>query len=329
MPRSPRIEYPGAVYHVMCRGDRREAIFKGDEDRLRFLETLGQACERMEWRIHGYVLMPNHYHLLLETPSGGLVDGMRWLQTTYTARFNARHHLCGHLFQGRYKAIIMDPGEPGYFRTVSDYIHLNPVRARMLKTASERLEDFPWSSYPAYIGKAARPFWLDTKRVLGSCGLNRQGYSQYIQGRVRDVLDKSEVLSAEWESIRRGWVLGGDGFREEMLERIGERMKTRKRESYSGEEVKGQDRRKAEALLQKGLQALKANLKDVRNWKSTDKRKQALTWLIRSSTPVSCEWICEQLNLGHRSNISRAVRAVEMRGDDRGCLKSIMLQCKD
>lgn len=329
MPRSPRIEYAGAVYHVMCRGDHREAIFKGDDDRLLLLETLGQGCERMGWRIHAYVLMPNHYHLLLETPNGGLVDGMRWLQTTYTARFNARYRLCGHLFQGRYKAIIMDPGEPGYFRTVSDYIHLNPVRASLMKTVPLRLEDFPWSSYPAYIGKAARPAWLHIQRVLSSCGLTPQGYRKYMQKRVREVVGKSDILSAEWKSIRRGWVLGGDSFREEVMGRIAERIEWRKRESYSGDEVKGHDRKKAEALLQKGLQALKVNLKDVRNWKTTDKRKQALTWLIRSSTPVSCEWICEQLNLGHRSNISRALRAIEMQCHECECLKAIMLQCKD
>ena len=329
MPRNPRIEYAGAVYHVMCRGDHREAIFKGDEDRLVFLEALGQVCERTGWRIHSYVLMPNHYHVLLETPNAVLVDGMRWFQTTYTARFNARHRLCGHLFQGRYKAIVMDSDEPGYFRTVSDYIHLNPVRARLLKKSPVQLEDFPWSSYRAYVGKAKRPVWLETKRVLESCGMTRQGYRQYIQGRVQEVLGGSDVLAGEWKSIRRGWFLGGEAFRDEMLVRIGERMESRKRESYSGEEVKGHDRKRAEELLRKGLQALKVEQKEIQGLKTTDDRTQALIWLVRSSTQVSCDWICEQLGLGHRSNISRAVRALEAsdRKDDR--LKAIMLQCKD
>ena len=329
MPRNPRIEYAGAVYHVMCRGDHREAIFKGDDDRLLFLEALGQVCERTGWWIHGYALMPNHYHLLLETPGGGLVDGMRWFQTTYTARFNARHRLCGHLFQGRYKAIVMDANEPGYFRTLSDYIHLNPVRARLLKTASVRLEDFPWSSYPAYVGKAKRPVWLETRRVLDSCGMARSGYRQYMQRRVQAVLGGSETLASEWKSIRRGWFLGGESFREEMLVRIGERMKSRKRESYSGEEVKGHDLKRAEELLRKGLNILKIGQEDIQGMKTTDKRKQALTWLIRSSTQVSCEWICERLGLGHRSNISRAVRALESSDRKDHRLKMIMLQCKD
>ena len=329
MPRSPRIEYAGAVYHVMCRGDHREAIFKGDEDRLLWLETLGQVCERTGWRIHSYVLMPNHYHFLLETPCGGLVDGMRWFQTTYTARFNARHRLCGHLFQGRYKAIVMDSDEPGYFRTVSDYIHLNPVRSRLLKKVPLRLEDFPWSSYLAFIGEAKRPVWLEPRRVLESCGMTRQGYRQYMQGRVQEVLSGNEALAGEWKSIRRGWALGGDAFRKEMLLRIGARMESRKRESYSGEEVKGHDRKRAEELLQKGLKVLKVGQAEVRCRKTTDERKQALTWLIRSSTQVSCEWICAQLGLGHRSNISRAVRALEAPGCKTDHLKAKMLQCKD
>lgn len=329
MPRSPRIEYAGAVYHVMCRGDHREAIFKGDEDRLLFLKTLGQVCERTGWRIHSYVLMPNHYHLLLETPSGGLVDGMRWFQTTYTARFNARHRLCGHLFQGRYKAIIMDADEPGYFRTISDYIHLNPVRAWLLRKSQMRLEDFPWSSYPAFIGDVKRPVWLETKRVLESCGMTRPGYRQYIQGRVQEVLGGNEALAGEWKSIRRGWFLGGEAFRKKMLVRIGERMESRKRESYSGEEVKGHDRKRAEELLRMGLQVLMVSQGEIRDMKTTNARKQALTWLIRSSSQVSCEWICEQLGLGHRSNISRAVRALESPGRNNDHLKAKMLQCKD
>jgi putative transposase len=329
MPRKPRIEYAGAVYHVMCRGDRREAIFHGDEDRLMFLATLGQACERTGWRIHAYVLMPNHYHFLLETPERGLVDGMRWFQTTYTARFNARNRLCGHLFQGRYKAIAMDSDEPSYFRTVGDYIHLNPVRARMLKTTPVRLEDFAWSSYPTYIGKAKPPAWLETARVLENCGLTRPGYRQYMRGRVQEVLDGSVTLAEEWKSIRRGWFLGGEPFREKMLIRIGEHMESRKRESYSGDEMKGHDLKRAQELLRKGLHSLEVEQGELQRWKTTEKRKRALTWLLRSSTQVSSEWICQQLGLGHRSNISRAVRAFDLPDMKEDRLKAKMLQCKD
>ncbi len=102
MPRQVRIEFEGAFYHVMCRGDRREAIFQDDQYRERFLATLGEAVRRTGWRVHGYVLMSNHYHLLVETPVPNLVRGMTWFQTTYTVRYNARHRVSGHLFAGRY-----------------------------------------------------------------------------------------------------------------------------------------------------------------------------------------------------------------------------------
>ena len=105
MPRKPRVEYSGAVYHVMCRGNGGQAIFADDLDRGMFLDVLDEVCERCGWRIHAYVLMGNHYHVLLETPEPNLVAGMKWLQGTYTQRYNARHRRWGHLFQGRYKAL--------------------------------------------------------------------------------------------------------------------------------------------------------------------------------------------------------------------------------
>ena len=111
MARKVRVEFEGATYHVMCRGDRRENIFEDDLDRARFLETLGEVCRRTGWKIHAYVLMSNHYHWLLETPGANLVAGMRWFQSCYTARYNRRHRKAGHLFQGRYKAMLVERGQ--------------------------------------------------------------------------------------------------------------------------------------------------------------------------------------------------------------------------
>lgn len=329
MSRSPRIEYAGAVYHVMSRGDHRELIFQDNDDRKMFLETLGEVCERTGWKMHCYVLMPNHYHWLLETPRACLVDGMRWFQTTYTARYNARHRQCGHLFQGRYKAIVVDSSEADYFRTLSDYIHLNPVRAHLLKKKSPQLEDFFWSSYPAYIGGRKRSAWLETRRVLKSHGMTRLLYRSYMEKRVREVLSSGKELDEEWKSIRRGWVLGDEDFRQEMLEYIGEQMEPRHRESYSGEEVKAVDQKKAERLLKRGLQVLGLTQEELQSLKTTDRRKQALTWLIRSSTLASSDWMRAELGLGHRSNISRAMRTFKSAKSKDDQLKQKMLQCKD
>ena len=111
MARPIRIQYPGAVYHVMARGNQGKRVFDDDRDRGRFLETLEEACAKTGWRVHAYVLMANHYHLLLETPEANLVDGMKWLQGAYTQRYNARHKVRGYLFQGRYKAVPVEAGE--------------------------------------------------------------------------------------------------------------------------------------------------------------------------------------------------------------------------
>ena len=190
MARKMRVEFDGAIYHVMCRGDRRQAIFLDDEDRRRFLRTLGEACERTGWRVHAYVLMSNHYHWLLETPKANLVRGMHWFQTAYTARFNARHKLAGHLFQGRYKAVVIDPEEGNYFVTVSGYIHLNPARAGLVGPEG-KLRDYRWSSLPAYTKGSDRPGWLETRVVLGELGWQdnpsgRSNYGRRMEARARE-----------------------------------------------------------------------------------------------------------------------------------------------
>ena len=140
MARKLRVQYPDAIYHLMNRGDRREPIFKDDADRKRFLETLAEACVKTQWQVHAYCLMTNHFHLVVETPQANLVPGMKWFLGTFTSRFNRRHRLSGHLFSGRYKCLVVDGSGDGYLRTVCDYAHLNPVRAKLL-TREQPLSD--------------------------------------------------------------------------------------------------------------------------------------------------------------------------------------------
>ena len=137
MPRKLRVEYPGAIYHVMNRGDRREPIFRDDADRKLFLATLGECCGKTDWQVHAWCLMLNHFHLVVETPKANLVAGMKWFLGTYTARFNRRHKLFGHLFSGRYKALVVDGSGNGYLKTVCDYVHLNPARAKLPTSEAE------------------------------------------------------------------------------------------------------------------------------------------------------------------------------------------------
>ena len=133
MSRTLRIEYPGAVYHVQSEGNRGDAIYLDDEDRKTFLRTFQEAARRCGWTVYAYALMANHYHLLFQTSRANLVDGMKWLQTAYTQRFNARHRMRGHLFAGRYHAMVVEADNAHYFSTIIDYIHLNPARSGLAR----------------------------------------------------------------------------------------------------------------------------------------------------------------------------------------------------
>ncbi len=155
MARPLRLEYAGALYHITSRGDRREDIYLDDEDRAAWIEVLTTTCERFNWVVHAYCQMSNHYHLLVETVDGNLSRGMRQLNGIYTTKFNRRHKMVGHLFQGRYKSILVQKGD--HLLELSRYVVLNPLRAGMV----DRLEDWFWSSYPAVIGRQTVPEWLD------------------------------------------------------------------------------------------------------------------------------------------------------------------------
>jgi putative transposase len=214
MARKLRVEYPGAVYHVMNRGDRREPIFMDDKDRQDFLATLGQACKKTGWQVHAFCLMPNHFHLVLETPQANLVAGMKWLLGTFTGRFNRRHKLFGHLFSGRYKALIVDGNGDGYLRTVCDYVHLNPVRAKML-AQNQKLFAYRWSSCRDYLKPARKRLcWLRVDRLLGEHGIpgdTKAGRGEF--ARRMEIRRAMEDDPAQLKKLRRGWCLGDEQFR--------------------------------------------------------------------------------------------------------------------
>ena len=338
MARSVRIEYPGAVYHVMCRGDRREAIFRKEPDRAMFLATLAEMSARTGILIHSYVLMTNHYHLLIETPEPNLVAGMQWFQGTYTQRFNTRHRLSGHLFQGRYKAIPIEAERPEYFRIASDYIHLNPARARLLNAAKPDLLSYGWSSFPLFVKEARLPGWLRRERVFSSAELpdegagSRRRYRGWMARRTHEVLELAEAAeqAEEWRKLQRGWYLGSENFRDRLMDRVDGIVAGRKRNSYHGESLRAHDEREAAKLLAAGLDRLGLTAKMVVSLKKTDPRKQALAWLIKTRTVVRDEWLIARLEMGHRSNISRAVSAFRTSaGRERNRLLRVLHTCTD
>jgi len=203
------VQYPGAISHVMNRGDRREPIFRDEDDHQCFLGTLGEACGKTGWQVHAYGLMLNHFHLVVETPQANLVAGMKWFLGVYTSRFNRRHTLFGHLFSGRYRALVVEGSGDGYLRTVCDYVHLNPVRAKLLRP-EQALQEYPWSSYPECLKRAGqRPAWLRVDRVLGEVGIGRDDAAG--RRRLAQAMEerRGKDEPGEWKAVRRGWYLGG------------------------------------------------------------------------------------------------------------------------
>jgi len=313
MARPLRIEYAGAVYHVMARGNQGQAIFRDDKDRGRFLETLGEACEKTGWRVHAYVLMGNHYHLLVETPEGNLVAGMKWLQGTYTQRHNGRHQVFGHLFQGRYKAVIMDGQSAAYFEVVGTYIHLNPARAGLLRVGGEPLRCYRWSSYPWYLKPAGQgPSWLRRDRVLEGLRLmekNRRGYEAYMESRVLELGLQAgrQELEDKWRALRRGWYVGGESFLDQLKEKLGAIVAGRKRESHSGGARLAHGETAARTLLTRGLAALELSRADLEDLPKGAPEKTVLAWWLRERTTVSLSWVGQRLDMGHYTRVSQAV----------------------
>ena len=206
MARPVRIEYPGAVYHVICRGNNRQAVFRDNQDRKRYLERLSLYCEQKEVELLAYCLLTNHVHLLLETPGGNLSKMMQPFQTSYTVYFNKRHGRSGHVFEQRYKALLVD--KDNYLLEVSRYIHLNAVAAKIV----ERPQDYPWSSYGTYLrGKGI--LGLRYERVLDYfAGGRRRQLAQY-----REFVEEAIGGKQKWAElpVLKGAFVGDEDFVEE------------------------------------------------------------------------------------------------------------------
>ena len=313
MPRAVRHEYPGAVYHAMCRGNNGQDIFVKDDGRRLFLSTLGEVCGQTGWKVHAYALMSNHYHLLLETPEPNLVGGMKWFQGTYTQRFNSMFKRRGHLFQGRYKALPVEADEDSScFREVGQYIHLNPFRAGLAGIGKDMLlDEYEWSSYPTYAGAAkSAPEWLQRSRLLSACGLE-EGKSGYIV-RYRALVESrmlgeaTELPDAIRESVekqlKRGWYIGGESFRDQLVEMIDGSS-----DNLRGQQRRAHDEREAEHLLQLALNLLGLTEAELVDMKSNRSEKQAIAWLLKKRTTVTIVWLATRLSMGHRTNASKAI----------------------
>jgi len=212
MARPLRIEFPGALYHVTSRGNARQRVFLDDEDRETFLATLAWVVARFRWCCHAYCLMGNHVHLLIETPQPNLSRGMRQLNGVYTQRFHRRHRTVGHLFQGRFQAILVE--QEGYLLELARYIVLNPVRAKMVKTP----ERYPWSSYRPMLGLAPVPPALTTEWVLeqfaSTRAIARRRYTKFVHDGIG--------VPGPWEEVKGQVFLGSEAFIERLTPQLEE-----------------------------------------------------------------------------------------------------------
>jgi putative transposase len=312
MPRAPRIEFVGAMYHVMSRGNRLERIYVDDVDREVFLKTLGETCRSSGWVVHSFIMMKNHYHLLIETPRPTLVRGMQYLNSTYTKRYNVRHKTYGHLFQGRYKALLVDTESEGYFLTVSDYIHMNPVRAKLVKESKELLKD-RWSSIGWLAGvRKEKPEWLSWKRVYGEFGSRswdrraRKEYRNYIDRRMNEETEKDPRIA----KIRRGWCYGSGQFVEEMKERLLEvTSKLVKYDTWNDEASDEMEEVRAERDLKQGMKKLGYdNLIEMERWD-----RYLLAEWVRTRSRMKIDWLAEKIGAKNRGSLSGSLFEIRKR----------------
>ena len=301
MARKFRIQYPGAIYHVINRGNYRSFIFDSEGARVSFLKCLRECCESQGWVLHAWVLMGNHYHLCLETPEANLVDGMRWLQSTFANRFNRFRGEQGHVFQGRYKALLLDEAAVG---TVCHYIHLNPVRAGLVGVGE--LEAFKDSSFHRLWNPSLRWEFEDFEPALRL----PWGLEDTAEGRrlYRDELaelsgDATEQKRMGFESMTRGWIQGSKAFRKAVLEDLEDPEVCRIVESEASDAREAKWERAAGEFLSAlgfGEGDLGSSLKTV-SWKVAVARK------LREELQVPYLWIADRLRMGKASTVQNRV----------------------
>jgi REP element-mobilizing transposase RayT len=294
MARPIRIEYPGAVYHVICRGNNRQAIFRDDADRKRYLEKLSRYCQEKNVDILSYCLLSNHVHLLVETPQGNLSKLMQAFQTSYTVYFNKRHGRTGHVFEQRYKAMVVD--KDNYLLQVSRYIHLNPVSARIV----ERPQDFRWSSYGSYL-KGKGLTGLKTESVLayfsGSRSRQLRQYRDYVEG------DGSEKSRNPAPEVIKQVFIGDDYFAEAT------RRKGNGSSVYEGHYSFRQMVEAVSAVMGTEREEIRRPQRSERVQRS----REILCYIARRHGEVGVQELARFLQVKELSTASHAVRRAEKR----------------
>ena len=338
MARPLRFQYPGAIYHVMARGDGGKFIFNDDVDAALFLKWLGEVCESHGWRVHAWVLMGNHFHLLLETPEANLVSGMKRLLGAFAQAWNRRYQRHGHVFQGRYKSVPVSgelASHGAQFRVVADYIHLNPARAKLTGAKKGPLVDYPWSSLP-HFSRGKGPDWLIRDRVLSAFALAKNGrgrraYVAYLEERAKT--DRGKLSPEAMKALRRGWYLGSESFRDTLLELVQNKKGAKsKTQNLSPDTMKSHSEKQAQEIIIIGTKILELNLTEKGvELRKGDPRKVAIACVIKKRTHVTNQWIATKLDMGHDRSVSRLIRKAQTETPIKKMSKQLekMLQCED
>ncbi len=297
MARRLRIEYEGAIYHVLNRGNYRRDLFESGGEAMAFVKTLEEAVAIYGWCLHAYTIMRNHYHLALETPQPNLVDGMHWLQSTFATRFNRFHRERGHLFQGRYQAILVE--NDASLARVVDYIHLNPVRAKIIEP--EHMAVFRWSSLGRFMnGRRCDGMtpsaWLSIHGLKDNC----TGWSSYEEHLKRLSADVENQKRLGFENMSRGWAIGTEGWRKALAKDYAQKA------LYPGleaDEIRAMKEASWTECFNRLLTDEGKSLEELKNDKKSARWKIALAVQLRQETGAPIKWIAHNLHMGSQNSV--------------------------
>jgi putative transposase len=305
MPRKQRIEYPGAVYHVISRGNYRKELFLKEKTGESFEKCLFETVDRCGWQVHAYVIMSNHYHLVVETPEPNLVAGMKWLQSTFATRFNRFRKERGHVFQGRYKAILVGEGRP--LLGLIDYVHLNPVRAGICPLAA--LKEYGLSSYSKYFKRKVREGLCraDFLSILGLpdsiAGMNR--YEQHLELREEADPKRRDDLTKRY---CRGWFIGEKEEKKALEKDLREKHPD---VVWDGSELKELNEAMWDGLVENALIEVCKTEEDLKSDRKGADWKVEIARKLRASTTAGNPWIANRLHLGHPSRVTNLLRELK------------------
>ena len=296
-----QLEFEGAVYQVINRGNYRSAIFREEGSKLAFLACLGEACEKAGWQVHAWCVMTNHFHLALETPRGNLVAGMQWLQSTFALRCNRYRRECGHLFQGRYKSLLVDPADA--LGPLCHYIQLNPVRAGI--TTVERLGDWPWSSFRWLMLPKERAEWyrpqasLDHAGGLADTPAGRRKFAEYLACLAENAPEQKRL---RFDRMSKGWVLGTKEFKMELVDEHREAVAALEHGEPDLEEARTA---RLEARLGERLAAIGKSRADLARAPKSAAWKVALAAEMKATTTAINKWLGKALAMGSPCTVSQ------------------------